>query len=167
MQSNPYGYRYRSITVANFLGQAVKRGLDCHDLRCLQEEPPEDIVRIQESLMGFPRSVGDFFTWGPVTTDSFHKHLMHRQQKVPTKLSRLPAALAGAPVSLAWRPADGGGSQWNVRGAGPGSAGAAVPVLLGTNAHEGEMFVHAAFPVNMPKYVYWAFVGALFKDSAR
>jgi carboxylesterase type B len=36
MQSNPSGYRYRSITVANFLGQAVKRGLDCTDLKCMQ-----------------------------------------------------------------------------------------------------------------------------------
>jgi carboxylesterase type B len=26
MQSNPLGYKYRSVTVANFLGQAVKRG---------------------------------------------------------------------------------------------------------------------------------------------
>ena len=32
--------------------------------------------------------------------------------------------------------------------------------------HEGEMFVHGAFPLTMSKAVYWMFVGALFKDSA-
>ncbi len=30
----------------------------------------------QEALMGVPRSVGDFFTWGPVvTTDSFYRYV--------------------------------------------------------------------------------------------
>jgi hypothetical protein len=29
-----------------------------------------------------------------------------------------------------------------------------------------QMFVHSAFPVSMPKYVYWGFVGALFRESA-
>lgn len=41
-----------------------------------------------------------------------------------------------------------------------------IPVMIGTNQHEGEMFVHAAFPAPMPKPVYWMFVGALFRDSA-
>lgn len=66
MQSNPFSYHYRSLTVANFLGQAVKRGMDCHDLKCLQEEPVEELLEVQDSIHGLPRSVGDFFTWGPV-----------------------------------------------------------------------------------------------------
>ena len=41
-----------------------------------------------------------------------------------------------------------------------------IPIMIGTNQHEGEMFVHAAFPAPMPKPVYWMFVGALFRDSA-
>jgi hypothetical protein len=51
-------------------------------------------------------------------------------------------------------------------GAATGGTQVEVPVLMGVNAHEGQMFVYAAFPVNMPKYVYWGFVLALFKDSA-
>jgi hypothetical protein len=35
----------------------------------MQAEPALDIVKIQEALLGIPRSVGDFFTWGPVITD--------------------------------------------------------------------------------------------------
>ncbi|CAM9920712.1 unnamed protein product [Hapterophycus canaliculatus] len=62
MQSNPIGYRFRSVTVANFLGEAVKRGMDCSSLDCLQTEPVSEVMRMQESLMGIPRSVGDFFT---------------------------------------------------------------------------------------------------------
>ena len=38
--------------------------------------------------------------------------------------------------------------------------------MIGSNRHEGEMFVHSAFPAAMPKAVYWMFVGALFRDSA-
>ena len=40
------------------------------------------------------------------------------------------------------------------------------PVIIGTNKHEGEMFVHGAFPITMSKPVYWMFAGALFRDSA-
>lgn len=41
--------------------KAMKRGLDCFDLDCLQAEPVSEVLRVQESLMGLPRSVGDFF----------------------------------------------------------------------------------------------------------
>lgn len=44
------------------LFQAMKRGLDCDNLECLQDEPASEIIRVQESIMGVPRSVGDFFT---------------------------------------------------------------------------------------------------------
>ncbi|CAM9862422.1 unnamed protein product, partial [Discosporangium mesarthrocarpum] len=84
MQSNPISYRFRSVTVANFIGQAMKRGLDCTDLECLQTEPVADIMRIQDSLMGVPRSVGDFFTWGPVMTDSGYRRHLAKHPKVYT-----------------------------------------------------------------------------------
>lgn len=41
-----------------------------------------------------------------------------------------------------------------------------IPIIIGANKHEGEMFVHGAFPLTMSKAVYWMFVGALFRDSA-
>jgi carboxylesterase type B len=41
-----------------------------------------------------------------------------------------------------------------------------IPIILGANKHEGEMFVHSAFPITMSKQIYWMFVGALFRDSA-
>jgi carboxylesterase type B len=41
-----------------------------------------------------------------------------------------------------------------------------IPIIIGANKHEGEMFVHGAFPITMSKAVYWMFVGALFRDSA-
>ena len=41
-----------------------------------------------------------------------------------------------------------------------------IPIIIGNNKHEGEMFVHGAFPLTMSKAVYWMFVGALFRDSA-
>jgi hypothetical protein len=41
-----------------------------------------------------------------------------------------------------------------------------IPILVGCNQHEGELFVHSAFPAPMPKAVYWMFVGALFRDNA-
>lgn len=31
---------------------------------------------------------------------------------------------------------------------------------------EGHMFVYNVFPFPLPKYLYWAFVGLLFRDSA-
>lgn len=36
-----------------------------------------------------------------------------------------------------------------------------IPVIIGTNKNEGEMFVHGAFPISMSKAVYWMFCGAL------
>lgn len=68
LQSNPMGYQFRSVVVADFLGDALRRAVDCRDLACLQSEPVEEILRAQSSLMGIPRSVGDFFAWGPTLT---------------------------------------------------------------------------------------------------
>ena len=41
-----------------------------------------------------------------------------------------------------------------------------IPIIIGSNKHEGEMFVHSAFPLTMSKAVYWMFAGALFRESA-
>jgi hypothetical protein len=43
----------------------------------MQAEPALDIVKIQEALLGIPRSVGDFFTWGPVITDKVNNNPFH------------------------------------------------------------------------------------------
>ncbi|CAM9305985.1 unnamed protein product [Chrysoparadoxa australica] len=148
MQSNPFGYRYRSISVANFLGQAIKRGLDCTDLDCMQSEPLEEIIRVQEGLLGLPRSVGDFFTWGPVVTEGHEKYLVrHYNSSRPLMNVKQPLEFLSNPKKS--------------------KALVPMPVLLGCNQHEGQMFVHGAFPLSMPKMVYWAFVAALFKDSTR
>jgi carboxylesterase type B len=46
MQSNPLGYKYRSVTVANFLGQAVKRG------KCSQQRDSHTTNNINLSIQG-------------------------------------------------------------------------------------------------------------------
>jgi hypothetical protein len=44
-------HRYRSIAVANFLGEGFKEQLDCEDLVCLQSESAEEILHVQDSMM--------------------------------------------------------------------------------------------------------------------
>ena len=73
LQSNPLGYKYRNIVVANFLGTDYKELLDCEDLRCLQSESADELIHVQDTLMAVPRSLGDFFTWGPVVTDHHYQ----------------------------------------------------------------------------------------------
>jgi para-nitrobenzyl esterase len=58
LQSNPMGYQFRSPNVADFLGDALRRAVDCRDLDCMKTESVEEILRAQSSLMGIPRSVG-------------------------------------------------------------------------------------------------------------
>ena len=72
LQSNPLGYKYRNIVVANFIGESYKQLLDCEDIRCLQSEPVDEIIYVQDTLQAAPRSIGDFFTWGPVLTDQHY-----------------------------------------------------------------------------------------------
>ena len=62
--------RYRSVTVANFLGNSYKQLLDCEDIGCLLSESVDELMHVQDTLMATPRSIGDFFTWGPVVTDA-------------------------------------------------------------------------------------------------
>ncbi|CBN78501.1 conserved unknown protein [Ectocarpus siliculosus] len=183
MQSNPMGYRFRSVTVANFLGEAMKRGLDCFSLDCLQTEPASEVMRVQESIMGLPRSVGDFFTWGPVITDrNYRRHVgkhrktwncdtyeeeaeeRERQESRTVTLTGLALAAAAEHASAAKAPG-GRGVMSRGRGRDEGQALPPVPVMLGVNSHEGLMFVHGAFPVTMPKLVYYSFVTALFRTS--
>lgn len=64
LQSNPAGYRYRTLAMADKLGDAFKRRVDCETLECLQHEPAESLLRAW-TMVGLPRSVGDFIYWGP------------------------------------------------------------------------------------------------------
>ena len=68
LQSIPMGYKFRDIQVSNFIGKSLMNSLECEDIHCLRGEKVEEIIHAQENLMGMPRSVGDFFTWGPTMT---------------------------------------------------------------------------------------------------
>jgi carboxylesterase type B len=155
----------------------------------------EEIMRAQSTLMGVPRSVGDFFTWGPTLTQERHVHVGGGGR---TQSSSTPAAAAATSdiykqsrrLSTVDPLQDGLLLDWEdyknhrrKRGSGdrvrdafavnvtqplknthliPGN----IPVVIGSNQHEGEMFIHSAFPITMSKPVYWMLVGALFRDSA-
>mmetsp|Transcript_15104 Transcript_15104/g.23448 ORF Transcript_15104/g.23448 Transcript_15104/m.23448 type:complete len:735 (+) Transcript_15104:1-2205(+) len=170
MQSNPLGYTFRSVIVADFIGEAFKRAVDCRDLSCLREERVEDLIEAQGTLFGVPRSVGDFFTFGPTLTketkfifnitlskDPLHKVLSKTETNRATFIpaSNNKDGLIEGPsvtVSQVLKSA----SKMNPD----------MPIIIGTNRNEGELFVHSAFPASMPKPVYWMFVGALFRDSS-
>jgi carboxylesterase type B len=51
LQSNPFGYKYRNLAIANFIGSSYKELLDCEDLKCLQSESPEELIHVQDTLM--------------------------------------------------------------------------------------------------------------------
>ena len=174
LQSNPMGYQFRSVVVADFLGDALRRTVDCRDLECMRTEAVEEIMRAQSSLMGIPRSVGDFFAWGPTlttasatttsTSTSFSKRREWEQGRSLFSVDQYSNSR----------------SRYNYRRESTTKFTVNVtqplhnlhlvpddiPIIIGTNKHEGEMFVHGAFPLTMSKAVYWMFVGALFKDSA-
>jgi carboxylesterase type B len=174
IQSNPLGFQFRSVVVADFIGEALKRSVDCRDLACLRAERVEEIMRAQSSLMGMPRSVGDFFTWGPTLTQELKLTLGGGDGRKRTAFSS--TTLSREPV--VFRDLD----SWKFFSSYSENAWAGVnvsqplkslhlipddiPIIVGTNKHEGEMFVHGAFPITMSKAVYWMFVGALFRDSA-
>mmetsp|Transcript_44651 Transcript_44651/g.74203 ORF Transcript_44651/g.74203 Transcript_44651/m.74203 type:complete len:604 (+) Transcript_44651:72-1883(+) len=144
MQSNPFGYRYRTLTVANFIGISFKKQLGCLDLECLQGEPVNEIVRATEITMQMPRNVGDLFTWGPVV------------EGVALGANRSVVQVA---------------SESNVTQPIPFLEATeeftnTVPVLLGTNRHEGEMFVYSVWGGRMGLIAYRSLVNLLFKTSA-
>ena len=132
--------------------------MDCRDLACLRAERVEEIMRAQSSLMGVPRSVGDFFTWGPTQTQELKLTLggglLNRGPSSSSPLSR---------EHVMFRDLD----SWKWQAANLENAWAAVnvtqplknfdlipddiPLIIGTNKHEGEMFAHGAFPITMTK----------------
>lgn len=159
IQSNPLGLQFRSIVVADFIGEALKMSVDCRDLTCLRAERVEEIMRAQSSLMGVPRSVGDFFTWGPTQTQELKLTLGGSGRSGP-------GGSLSSPLSrehVMFRDLD----SWKWQAANVENAWAAVnvtqplknlhlipddiPLVIGTNKNEGEMFVHGAFPITMSK----------------
>ena len=184
MQSNPLGYTFRSVVVADFIGEALKRAVDCRDLTCLRAERVEEIIRAQGSFMGVPRSVGDFFTWSPTLTKEMKLKVsvFSAQEKLVMRRfeHRLPRLDARSEKNhqnfiSEWRYGVSDESSSSMRW---GAVNVSqpleyihyipddIPIIVGSNKHEGEIFVHSAFPAPMPKAVYWMFVGALFRDSA-
>lgn len=180
LQSNPLGYTFRPVVVADFIGEALKQKIECRDLACLRSEKVEEIMTAQISLMGVPRSVGDFFTWGPTLTKENKVQVRLRRDGVISRSEehRLPRLDSAYPYQFV--------SEWRREHDAVNKSGSAkwravnvsqplnnldlipdnIPIIIGTNKHEGEIFVHSAFPIAMAKPVYWMFVGALFRDSS-
>ena len=142
----------------------LQRSLDCRDLACLRAERVEEIMRAQSSLMGIPRSVGDFFTWGPTQTQELKISL--GGIGVNRGASGLSSPSSASPIRrehVMFRDLD----SWKWQAANLENAWAAVnvtqplkhldlipddiPLIIGTNKHEGEMFAHGAFPITMTK----------------
>ena len=229
-QSNPYGYRYRTGTVASWLGERFKEKVSCENagVRCLQDVEAWEIVEAMDELRGVPRSVGDFFTWAPVLTQGWGRTFNFGASASSSsssgglstgtsitgksatgsgatgkdsRISAATGATAEAPGSgMNWastgrlpRPVSQRTSKlrtftssstlspdnahsphaWNVSVAQPLEAMSKssfqahdVAVVMGTNAHEGHLFVYTISPVAMNRAAYWLFVGALFKQHA-
>ncbi len=187
LQSNPLGYTFRSVVVDDFIGEALKRSIDCRDVACLRSERVEEIMRAQSNLMGVPRSVGDFFTWGPTLTQDSKITLTSQLKKQSSLVLRQEHRLFRNLDLFTSSSSDSGdassSSSSHRGGRGSTMSGWAavnvsqplknlhlipdeIPILIGSNKHEGEIFIHSVFPITMSKPVYWMFVGALFRDSA-
>jgi carboxylesterase type B len=185
LQSNPMGYQFRSIVVADFLGDTLRRTVDCRDVPCLRGEPVEEIMRAQSSLMGIPRSVGDFFTWGPTLTHQKQVALTtngNQRRRKPWSAANntdiYSSSHQSSSLNLEHRSFFSVEAYAKKRDSTKFAVNVSqpmlnlhlvpdeIPIIIGTNKHEGEMFVHSAFPLTMSKAVYWMFVGVLFKDSA-
>lgn len=87
--------------------------------------------------------MGDFFTWGPVVTDSSY----YRE----TRLASTPVAdvTVHQPLEMLRQ-----------------LKKLHIPVILGNNADEGTMFVFSAFPARMAKVVFQAYILSFFRASA-
>jgi carboxylesterase type B len=169
IQSNPLGLQFRSIVVADFIGEALKRSVDCRDLACMRAERVEEILRAQSTLMGIPRSVGDFFTWGPTLTSEHHLSLQQHYERKKSPFPKEHAMFRDLDF-YRWTNANRDNFWAAVNVTQPLKnlhlIPDDIPIIIGANKHEGEMFVHGAFPITMSRPVYWMFVGALFRDSA-
>jgi carboxylesterase type B len=160
MQSNPLGYTFRSVIVADFIGEALKKNVDCRDLACLRAERIEEIMRAQSSLMGVPRSVGDFFTFGPTLTSQrklklaltgesrfFSRSEENRSPRLDTDESHnsyVSEWRVGTEVSTDT-------ARWSAVNVSQPlkmleTIPSNIPIIVGNNKNEGEMFVHSAFP---------------------
>lgn len=93
--------------------------------------------------MAVPRSIGDFFTWGPVLTDASY----YREARLR------PGPLSNVTVR---QPIEALKELQKVD----------VPVMIGTTSHEGNVFVFTAYPTMMPKLVYQALVFSFFRSVA-
>jgi hypothetical protein len=150
--------------VANFIGDGYKQLLDCEDLQCLQAEAPDELLHVQDTMMAVcvtgitfdvfdcnictfcrPRSIGDFFTWGPVITDSSYLR-EYRLQKgnVPSDFIAVMQPIHAAQTL----------KEMN------------IPVLMGYNTHEGNLFVYTAFSKRLAKIVYQTLVFSFFRSAA-
>jgi hypothetical protein len=133
-------------------------------LACLRAERVEEIMRAQSSLMGIPRSVGDFFTWGPTQTQELKISLGGiGVNRATVGLSSTKSASPMRREHVLFRDLD----AWKWQAANLENAWATVnvtqplkhldlipddiPLIIGTNKHEGEMFAHGAFPITMTK----------------
>lgn len=123
-------------------------------------------MRAQSSLMGIPRSVGDFFTWGPTQTQELKISLGGGIGVNRGTNNGLSPSTSASPIRrehVLFRDLD----SWKWQAANLENAWAAVnvtqplkhldlipddiPIIIGTNKHEGEMFTHGAFPITMTK----------------
>jgi hypothetical protein len=133
-------------------------------LACLRAERVEDIMRAQSSLMGIPRSVGDFFTWGPTQTKEFKLSFGGTgANRGPNGVSMSHSASPIRREHVMFRDLD----SWKWQAANVENVWAAInvtqplkhldlipddiPIIIGTNKNEGEMFAHGAFPITMTK----------------
>ncbi len=160
MQSNPVGYTFRSVVVADFIGEALKKNVDCRDLACLRAERVEEIMTAQASLMGVPRSVGDFFTFSPTLTSqrklkvSFSGSSQFISRTEENRMPRLDTAESHNSYVSEWRVSgeiSNDSARWSAVNVSQPlkmleNIPDDIPIIIGTNQHEGEMFVHSAFP---------------------
>ena len=93
--------------------------------------------------MAVPRSIGDFFTWGPTITDGSY----YRE----SRLKRAPMSNV-----IVHQPLDAVLLLHDID----------IPVIIGANSDEGTVFVYSAYPGRMIKIVFQTLVFSFFRTSA-
>ena len=97
-------------------------------------------------LFSSPRSIGDFFAWGPVVTDqAYFREVKYRSGYASNVTVRQPMEV----VKEMRR-----------------SRRLDIPIIIGTTADEGTVFVFTAFPTRMNKFIYQLLVFSFFRTSA-